>query len=158
MLDTQKIKNYTLEEYLTKSKQHFNPYDGAEPVVFIYYARNRIIAQQYIKVKGSPMFIRKTEGDSLNEALKNLNYTGDVNLDKIDFALKNHDISKVNNIYLSGNTTGFKITVTVANKSPKYIVCSSTTPLDHFLSVANNRFQSYMDLNYSQVITPALEK
>ena len=156
MLDTKIIKNYTLEEYLTKSKQHFSPLDVAEPVVFIYYAREKVVALQYIKVKGSPMFIRKTEGDSIKEVLKNLNYTSSTELNNLDFAIKNPKISRVNSMYLSGNN-GFKITLTIINKEPKHIICSPSTPLEHFLNVANSRLQSYLDLNYSRVITPLVK-
>lgn len=144
MLNTTTIKNYTLQEYLTNSIKHFSPADKVEPTVFIYYARGQFVAQQFIRVNGSPIFIRKVEADSMNDLFKKLNYTGTEKLDNLDKALKASGHAKINSISIVGGKNICDMHIKTLLKGTKRICKIGTLDIDEFLKYSNNKMGEYI--------------
>lgn len=154
MIDTNKIKKYTLEEYLKNTAKNTHPMEKVEPVVYIYYAREKIIAQQFVRVNNSPIFINKFEEDDLNSLFNQLQYTGNADLKNLDAVLRAEGRLKINSIYLvSGNNMCKMVVETLLKGKKSFCIFGDDYDLDHFLSHADKKIGEYIVTQYNP-ITP----
>ncbi|MBO5885064.1 MAG: hypothetical protein J6Q51_04635, partial [Clostridia bacterium] len=117
-------------------------------------ARDRVIAQQFVKVGNSPIFINKFEAKDLNSLFTQLKYNGDANLKNLDAVLKAEGRLKINSIYLVGGKDICKMVVETLLKGKKsFCTFGDDYDLDHFLSHADKKIGEYIVTQYNP-ITP----